>query len=129
MMRRLILLLGLLGVGACTQPRYDNLDVRAAAGDLDRASVTSRRTVLEHGRVVVIFVEPDSVGEPPYEGLEHLELRSVDPDVVGVRRGVLRDSFVLTGRSPGSTRLEVIIDDELQDTYEVDILAREEDGQ
>lgn len=107
--------------GAC-DPEYGMLRIQEGAGDTDFATVSPRGVTLREGRVVVVFAEPISADPArEYEGLQRFELRVVDSDVALARRGVLRDSFVLSGAGVGLTQLEVLLDGRVQEALPLEV--------
>ncbi|MEM6995086.1 MAG: hypothetical protein AAF721_31525 [Myxococcota bacterium] len=121
-MRRLLTLsMFLLATGAC-DPEYGSLRIKEGAGEIDYAFVSDRGIAIEEGKVVVVFAEPISANpNEEYEGLQAFDLQVHNEDVAVAHRGVLRDSFMIVGASPGTTDLDVLIDGRVQETLPVEV--------
>ncbi len=103
-------------------PQYGSLRMKEGAGEVGAAYISDTGIVLEEGKVVVIFAEPISArSDNEYEGLERFELTSSNESIATIHRGVLRDSFVIVGASPGTTRMEVLVDNRQQETVPLEV--------
>ena len=126
-MIRTVLIGALLLATAC-DPEYGELRISDRAGELHQGAVSTGGLTIREGSVLIVFAEPLSASDAHgYDGLERFELESADPEVAMVRRGVLRDSFFVTGTRAGETWINVIVDGRGKDEYPV--LVIEEDGQ
>lgn len=125
MRRTLLAVIAVAGLSGC-DPKYGSLRVQAGAGEVDFAFVSEAGISVGEGRVVVVFAEPVSASaSDEYNGLERFSLRVVDDSVASIHRGALRDSFVIVGRSPGLTRLEVEIRARVEDSIPLEVIEQE----
>jgi hypothetical protein len=109
-------------VMACTS-RYESVEVDRIAGDPE-AIVRDEGFVVTEGRVVVFAALPKADPQRrPYDVLDTLELRSADPSVAGVERGLSSDSWLLMGSRVGETLIEVHVDGRLEEFIPVEVVA------
>ena len=117
-------MLGMLVVSAltaCTQPVYSGIDIAQTDGDSD-AEITVDGVRLTHGRVVIIEARLRSSTNEQFDALNQGWLRSANADIVQVRPTVYNFGYVLIGAGPGRTALEIMVDDEVQDTRSVTVV-------
>lgn len=115
----------LLSMGACDESaRYDHVNMFKVAGDVE-GDVERGMLLVPHGGVLMFEAKP--VAEPGrrgFDGLERFELVGTQPDVVGVRRSIRSDAWVVNGVRPGSASIVVELDGEPVDTLTVEVTAR-----
>ncbi len=126
-----ILATSILGAAAlasavgCESSRFGHVQLFEVQGS-PGAEITDKITVPEGGVIVFeAFPKADGVS-PEYVGLERFKLRPDDPNVAEARRAILRDTWVVSGISIGTTRLQVLVDGEVVDGVPVEIV---EEGQ
>lgn len=120
----LVALLG--GATACEASRYDHVDLYRVDGH-PGAALDGGAIRVPEGGVIVFEAQPRAAASSPdYVGFERFKLRPADPDVATAYRSILRDTWVVSGMAIGSTRLQVLIDDEVVDDMPVEIVAAEE---
>ena len=98
---------------------YDHLEIYVIGGDR-RSEVSTERIRIGEGGVVVIEARAEhDLDHGEYNGLEEFELRMSDSRVARVRKGVLKDSWVINGAEPGDTVMQVRVDGELEQVIPV----------
>lgn len=121
-MKRLVLA-ALAVVSASCGSAYDHVEIYTIGGDFDAVASPAGIRVTEGG-VVVLEAEPIAQeGHDAYEGLERFELRVADTRIARVRRGVLKDSWVVNGLEVGTTRVQVRVDGELEQLIPLQVAA------
>lgn len=118
----------LLSTSACESSRYDRVELHRTGGHPEAGIAPNGLTVPEGG-VLVFKAQPRAAAaSPEYEGLERFKLTPSDPDVATAHRAILRDTWVVSGMSIGTTQLLVIVDGDVVDEVPVEIVAPEEDA-
>lgn len=116
-LRKLIVLASL--AAASCGGAYDRLELFVIGGDR-RTEVSTERIRIGEGGVVVIEARAESDADHgEYNGLEELELRMSDSRVARVRKGVLKDSWVINGAEPGDTVMQIRVDGQLEQVVPV----------
>ncbi len=119
-----ILLCGalLLGASACDQAaRYDRVNMYKVAGSVE-ADVEPGLLVVPRGGVLMFEAEPLSEsGRREYTGMERFELFGTQPDVVGVRRSIRANSWVINGVRAGTATIVVELDGDPVDEIRVEV--------
>lgn len=119
----------ILSAIACESSRYDRVELHRTGGHPDAGIAPGGLTVPEGG-VLVFRAQPRAeAASPEYEGLERFKLTSSDPDVALAHRAILRDTWVVSGMSVGTTQLLVILDGDVVDEVPVEIVVPQEEGQ
>jgi hypothetical protein len=93
---------------------YDHIEIFVIGGDRRSEASPSGVRIGEGGVVVIEARAVPAEEHSDYTGLESFELRMSDPRVARVRRGVLRNSWVINGADPGDTDMQVRIDGDLE---------------
>ncbi|MEM9462282.1 MAG: hypothetical protein AAGF11_49470 [Myxococcota bacterium] len=106
---------------ACTQPMYSGIDIAQTDGDVD-AEITVDGVRLTHGRVVIIEAQLRSSTEEQFDALNQGWLRSANEDIVQIHPTVYNFGYALIGAGPGRTDLEIVVDDQVQDTRSVTVV-------
>lgn len=110
-----------LALTACTQPVYSGVELVQTDGDLD-AEITVDGVELTHGRVVIIEAQLRSSTDEQFDALNQGWLRSANEDIVQVHPTAYNFGYALIGAGPGRTDLEIMVDDEVQDTRSVTVV-------
>ena len=119
-----MVLAALVALSSSCGSAYDRVDIYTIGGDFDAVASPAGIRVSEGG-VVVIEAEPIAQdGHNPYNGLERFELRVADTRIARVRRGVLKDSWVVNGLAVGTTRVQVRVDGELEQLVPLQVAAQ-----
>jgi hypothetical protein len=127
--RAALLAVGLCAATACEESRYDHVDLFRLQGD-GGAQIGSGGLVVPEGGVLVFEAHPRAEAtSAEYVGLERFKLRPSDPDVAMARRAILRDTWVVSGVSVGTTQLQVLVDNDVVDSIPVEIIEEEDGGQ
>ncbi len=110
---RKLVALACLATASCTGT-YDHVEIFVIGGDR-RTEVSTDGIRIGEGGVVVIEAraEADPDGNE-YNGLEEFELRMSDSRIAKVRKGVLADSWVISGAEPGDTIMQIRVDGRLE---------------
>lgn len=117
-------LLGVLAVSvlaACEEPTYSGIDIAQTDGDFE-AQITADEIRLTHGRVMIVDARLRSSTDEQFDALNQGSLRSADPDILQVHWTVYNFGYALVGAGPGRTELEIVVDDEVQDTLAVTVV-------
>jgi hypothetical protein len=118
-----LLAVALCATAACEEARFDHVELYRLDGDAE-AEIGSDGLVVPEGGVLVFEAYPRAEAtSPEYVGLERFKLRPSDPDVAMAHRAILRDTWVVSGVSVGTTELQVLVDNELVDRIPVEITA------
>lgn len=111
-------------LGTSCGSAYERVDIYVIGGDFDAVASPAGIRVTEGG-VVVVEAEPIAADEhDPYDGLERFELRVADTRIARVRRGVLKDSWVINGLEVGTTRVQVRVDGRLEQLIPMQVAAQ-----
>jgi hypothetical protein len=122
-------LVAIVSTSACESSRYDRVELHRTGGHPE-AEIDPGGLTVPEGGVLVFRAQPRAeVSSPEYEGLERFKLTPSDSSVATAHRAILRDTWVVSGMSIGSTQLLVIVDGDVVDEVPVEIVAPEEDGQ
>lgn len=114
------------GATACEASRYDHVDLYRVGGH-SAAELDDGGIRVPEGGVIVFEAQPRAESSSPeYVGFERFKLRPTDPDVATAYRSILRDTWVVSGMGIGSTRLQVLVDDEVVDDMPIEVVAAEE---
>jgi hypothetical protein len=118
-----LVLAALAVVSASCGSAYDHVEIYTIGGDFDAVASPAGIRATEGG-VVVLEAEPVAQeGHDAYDGLERFELRVADTRIARVRRGVLKDSWVVNGLEVGTTRVQVRVDGELEQLIPLQVAA------
>ena len=112
----------------CESSRYGHVELYRVGGHAS-AEIGPGGLSVPEGGVIVFEAQPYAdAGSSDYVGLERFKLRPADPDVAVAYRAILRDTWVVGGRTEGSTVLHVIVDGQVVDEVPVEIFFDEEGG-
>lgn len=116
-----LLVLAALSIAACAQPIYSGIDIEQTHGDHD-AQIDAEGLLLTHGHVMVFEAHLRSSSDVQFDALSPVWLRAVDEPIARVRATVYNHTWALVGTGVGRTELEILVDDEVQDTLVVTIV-------
>lgn len=118
----------ILSASACESSRYDRVELHRTGGHPEAEIAPDGLTVPEGG-VLVFKAQPRAAAaSPELEGLERFKLTPSDSSVATAHRAILRDTWVVSGMSIGTTELLVIVDGDVVDEVPVEIVAPEEEA-
>lgn len=124
--RRLVALAMLTAtLGGC-QPQYESVSIHAVAGHaLARAS--SAEISVPVGTLVVFDAELSAQTEnDPYDAVDELRFESRDAEIARIVPGLRANTWIVMGGRVGTTSIEVIVNDEVEDTIDVEIVDQPE---
>ncbi len=97
---------------ACAPDRW--VDVSVASDAPPSVIITSDRIEIPAGLAAAMAAQGTEDGEPRHELLVEFEV--VDPSVLGLERALNGGNWVVFGRKPGTTEVDVFIDGEPEGT-------------
>lgn len=105
------------------QPHYNGLDLRVLTGT---GSIDGGEIHLVEGQTLAIAAEPIS-GNPyeDYEAFNIVELEAIDQTTVLAAPSDGPHRFVLVGVRPGTTAIDVVIDDVVSDHLSATVASQE----
>ncbi len=111
----------LMGAASCDSARFDHVELYEIQGS-PGAEISSSIIVPQGGVILFEAFPRAEANSVEYVGLERFKLRPDDPNVAEAHRAILRDTWVVSGIAVGTTRLQVLVDNEVVDRIPVEIV-------